>query len=334
MWTGDAVASRYWWVNQTQTFEAERDLGLLWAPLRRIDGRRVSHWDSLADVSAGDVVFHYAKQHIQGVSRVRTAAIQAQRPFETDSWPDAGRKIPVSFEVSETPVRLDEIDMLTRQAERHPNSPFQESGRVNQGYLFRLSDGAGAALLDLLERTSPGPDWRPASDEDAHVIERVGSRAKDSRPPYSERAWTAPSTDDLVLSSSRPRGELAYDTEQIVTREEFRLQVAFSRWLEANNTPPTDLTLGTGATAIKPDHYVKSLKWIVEAKKSEARPYVRLAIGQVLDYVAQAKTHNIEATPVILLPRRPIPDLVALLRTHGILLATPKGIDVVDFVVE
>lgn len=99
-------------------------------------------------------------------------------------------------------------------------------------------------------------------------------------------------------------------------------------------TPSTDLTLRTGATAIKPDHYVKSRKWIVEAKKSEARPYVRLAIGQVLDYVALAKTHNIEATPVILLPRRPIPDLVALLRTHGILLATPKGIDVVDFVVE
>jgi len=138
----------------------------------------------------------------------------------------------------------------------------------------------------------------------------------------------------LILSSSRPRGELAYDTEQIVTREEFRLQVAFSRWLEANETPPTDLTLGTGTTAIKPDHYVKSRKWIVEAKKSEARPYVRLAIGQVLDYVALAKTHNIEATPVILLPRRPIPDLVALLRTHGILLATPKGIDVVDFLVE
>ncbi|WP_139205286.1 hypothetical protein [Plantibacter sp. MMLR14_011] len=224
--------------------------------------------------------------------------------------------------------------MLTRQAERHPNSPFQKSGRVNQGYLFRLSDVAGAALLDLLERTAPGPDWRQASEKATSFVKRTGSDTKGSRPPYSEHAWTAPSTDDLILSSSRPRGELAYDTEQIVTREEFRLQVAFSHWLEANETPPTDLTLRTGATAIKPDHYVKSRKWIVEAKKSEARPYVRLAIGQVLDYVALAKTHKIEATPVILLPRRPTPDLVALLRAHGILLATPKAHDVVDFVVE
>ena len=76
----------------------------------------------------------------------------------------------------------------------------------------------------------------------------------------------------------------------------------------------------TDPATIEPDLYVESRGWIIEAKKSSGRHYVRTAIGQVLDYVHVAEQAGVAAAPVVLLPSRPTPDLVALLGRHGITL--------------
>lgn len=321
------MAGQYWWVNQTKTFKLERDLGLLWAPMSVKP--RVSHWESLDRVAPRDVIFHYAKQRIQAVSRARSAASPSLRPYATDDWQDQGRRILVDIEPLDPPLRLDEIPLELRMAQRYLNSPFQQSGRVNQGYLFNLDQDAGASLLDLIERTEPTQETQQSTNVGSAPGQSAQSGA--ATPGVSQTAWTPPRTEPRILSASRSRGELAADAEQIVTYEEFQLQCDFAAWLESNFTPGTGLQLSTGRSTIRPDHYVKDREWIVEAKKSEARPYVRLAIGQVLDYVAVAEAAGLKATPVILLPRRPSPDLVALILGLRILLVVPVGDDRLDF---
>ncbi|MCJ1686765.1 YDG/SRA domain-containing protein [Rathayibacter sp. VKM Ac-2927] len=141
-------------------------------------------------------------------------------------------------------------------------------------------------------------------------------------------AWSPPEYSDVVIAGA----DLSPIEERVVSRVEFELQAAFGEWLTENGTPPSRLPLPVGATRIEPDLYVKSSGWIVEAKKSTARSYVRTAIGQVLDYAHVANRLGWAAVPVILLPGRPEADLVDLIRKLGIITAirTDDGFVLVD----
>jgi len=123
--------------------------------------------------------------------------------------------------------------------------------------------------------------------------------------------WTPPEYGDVTAAS-------ASHDERVVSRVEFELQSAFGAWLSRDGTPPSRLQLRAGSTTIEPDLYVPKRNWIVEAKRSTARGYVRTAIGQVLDYVNVATRAGIDATPVVLLPGRPEPDLMDLMRDLSI----------------
>lgn len=128
------------------------------------------------------------------------------------------------------------------------------------------------------------------------------------------RSWNPPEYSDVLVPSS------AQD-DRIVSRVEFELQSQFGAWLAHNGSKPFRLQLRAGSTKIEPDFYVPDRGWIVEAKRSTARGYVRTAIGQVLDYINVASRAGIEATPVVLLPGRPEPDLIELMGKLGIIVA-------------
>ena len=129
--------------------------------------------------------------------------------------------------------------------------------------------------------------------------------------------WVPPDFSDVVIA---PASE-AMTGDRVVTRVEFLLQRDFGEWLTAQGTPPRSLKLPIGSSIIEPDLYVPGRDWIVEAKKSIGRDYVRTAIGQVLDYVHLARRLNIDARPVILLPSFPGPDLLELMSSLDIVLA-------------
>jgi hypothetical protein len=71
---------------------------------------------------------------------------------------------------------------------------------------------------------------------------------------------------------------------------------------------------------LKPDLWIADLNYVVEAKASSAREYVRLGIGQVLDYVNLAKIQGIQMKPALLLPNLPTSDLKELVSDLGITL--------------
>jgi hypothetical protein len=128
--------------------------------------------------------------------------------------------------------------------------------------------------------------------------------------------WTPPEFSDIVV----PQPELPELGDRVVSRVEFELQRSFGEWLIEAGHVPKLLRLPVGSSRIEPDLYVPSRSWIVEAKKSSGRAFVRAAIGQVLDYVHIAKREQITALPVILLPGRPEQDLVDLIDELGIIL--------------
>jgi hypothetical protein len=134
--------------------------------------------------------------------------------------------------------------------------------------------------------------------------------------------WDPPDASDInvVLDATQlPPGD------RVVSRQEFQLQADFGVWLTERGTPPSRLRLPVAGTIIEPDMFVQAEGWVVEAKKSTGREYVRMAIGQVLDYTHNARSLDAQVTPMILLPGRAEADLGELTADLGITLASRDG---------
>jgi len=152
-------------------------------------------------------------------------------------------------------------------------------------------------------------------EADVRLLPVFGGEPRTSAATLTD--WAPPEYSDVVVESDghAPAGE------RVVSRAEFELQADFGKWLAAKSDPPKRLRLPIAGVAIEPDLYVPSRAWIVEAKKSTARAYIRAAIGQVLDYVHIATGVGIDASAVVLLPSAPQSDLVGLMHGLGITIA-------------
>jgi hypothetical protein len=176
------------------------------------------------------------------------------------------------------------------------------------------------------ERSIPGRDAVPRKGIIFNLVPveadvSVLARTLPAHASPAVTTWSPPDASDVVIA-----GQASETTsDRSVSRLEFALQADFGEWLKAQGHEPKRLRLPCNGTIIEPDLFAESRGWIVEAKKSTAREYVREAIGQVLDYVHVAERFRIIAIPVILLPGRPSTDLVELLHRHGITLAIRDG---------
>lgn len=132
-------------------------------------------------------------------------------------------------------------------------------------------------------------------------------------------SWIPPESSSYVVGAS------PVPSDRLASRIEFALQADFGRWIEERGETPQTLALASAGATIRPDLYVEESGWIVEAKKSPAREYVRAAIGQVLDYALLARESGRAAIPAILLPSRPVAHLERLLAQLGIILIVRDG---------
>jgi len=205
-----------------------------------------------------------------------------------------------------------------------------------QGKIIRLfrTQGVMATYVGAFETGDPAFEWQTIPDEDHNprqgiIFNLLPLNARTDLlpafggelPPHSALSngiqpttWRPPEYSDIPLGASQATGD------RWISRAEFKLQSEFGEWLTLNGSRPSRITLRAGSTLIEPDFYVDSRSWIVEAKRSTARGYVRMAIGQVLDYVHVARMQGLEARPVILLPGLPERDLVDLMRSLGVTL--------------
>src|SRR3954452_12614234 len=73
---------RYWWVNQNQTFRHEWDGGYLWSPKRNANGARNPFYESMREVSPGDVVFSFVDTLIAAIGLAQSYCWESPKPAE------------------------------------------------------------------------------------------------------------------------------------------------------------------------------------------------------------------------------------------------------------
>jgi hypothetical protein len=224
----------YWWVNQSRTFKAEHDAGLLWAPKATRAGRSVRHWTAMTHVGAGDVVFHYARGAIRSLGRAQSSAYSAERPYNLpEVWESDGWAVQVAYADLARPVARDEIPTEWRHGQRE--APFDRDGNVKLGYLFPVSDRFAEALFeDFADRWPPIPPYRaPGVVPDAReLLTGLADRPLVTLAGRANRIIAVHQTEVIVATGRSPEGQpvpiadvqhglelLARDGEVIITPE-------------------------------------------------------------------------------------------------------------------
>jgi hypothetical protein len=146
---------RYWWVNQGASYRRAREGGYIWAPERDRRGAELPHWRAMRYLRPGDVVLNYANTLIRAVSRVLFAAEPNRRPEEDadQAWNEDGYLARLEYR-DIPPISLPDIPEEWRLRER---GPFTSDARVQQGYLFPLSDQFITALSQRFTQLNLDP---------------------------------------------------------------------------------------------------------------------------------------------------------------------------------
>lgn len=111
-------------------------------------------------------------------------------------------------------------------------------------------------------------------------------------------------------------------TSTPLVRDEMKLQNQFGHWLENLNHIVRDVSMKDMGQPLYADLFDATTNIVIEAKVSQARGFVRTAIGQSLDY-AHCMNLNLESPtvrPGILLPGIPTASLLSLCKEQGIIL--------------
>ena len=73
---------RYWWVNQNQTYRYEVSGGYLWSPKRNANGARNPFYESMREVSPGDVIFSFSDTRIAAIGIAQSYCWESPKPLE------------------------------------------------------------------------------------------------------------------------------------------------------------------------------------------------------------------------------------------------------------
>ena len=145
---------RYWWVNQNQTFRQERDGGYLWSPKRNADGGKNPFYETMREVSPGDIVFSFVKKEIAAISVAQSYCWESPKPVEFGTtgqyWENVGWKVLVKYNPLFRPVKprnhMDVIGpLLPTQF-----SPLSATGVGYQRYLTRVTPELASVLATLI----------------------------------------------------------------------------------------------------------------------------------------------------------------------------------------
>jgi hypothetical protein len=148
---------RYWWVNQNQTFRQETAGGYLWSPKRNANGAKNPFYETMREVSPGDIVFSFVDTLIAAIGVAQSYCWESPKPAEFGAtgqyWEDVGWKVRVQFTPIVRRVRpKDHIEILRPLAPAR-YGPLQANGDGKQGVYLTLSI-AGHVSRAMLSRYS------------------------------------------------------------------------------------------------------------------------------------------------------------------------------------
>lgn len=146
---------RYWWVNQNQTFRQEISGGYLWSPKRNANGARNPFYESMREVSPGDLIFSFVDTWIFALGFARSYCWECPKPTEFgaigQNWEKIGWRVNVDFSTLTRKLRpKDHMGVLRAVLPDH-YSPLQSNGNgIQSVYLTELSQEFAEVLSGLI----------------------------------------------------------------------------------------------------------------------------------------------------------------------------------------
>lgn len=143
---------KYFFVNLGRCYKAQRQGEFLWAPIYNERGERVSHWESMEEVSRGDIIFCNRNAHIVSIAIAKSSAYLADIPVEFDNlWNSKGRKVDLQFIDLDTPFSFSKYKSYYLKNINSFKNPFTVKGNAKQGYLFLLDDKIAHYFLSKID---------------------------------------------------------------------------------------------------------------------------------------------------------------------------------------
>lgn len=148
---------RYWWVNQNQTFRQEIQGGYLWSPKRNANGARNPFYESMREVSPGDIIFSFSDTRIAAFGIARSYCWESPKPKEFGltgpNWENIGWKVRVEFASLENRIRPKDHMELLRPLLPERYAPLQANGNgIQSVYLTEISHAFAETLGGLIGR--------------------------------------------------------------------------------------------------------------------------------------------------------------------------------------
>ena len=146
---------RYWWVNQNQTYRHEIQGGYLWSPKRNANGARNPFYESMREVSPGDLVFSFKDTRIFAVGIAQSYCWESPKPLEFGSagqnWENIGWKVKVDFTELKNIIRPKDHMAVLGPLLPEKYSPLQPNGNGLQSvYLTELPESLAEILIGLI----------------------------------------------------------------------------------------------------------------------------------------------------------------------------------------
>jgi putative restriction endonuclease len=134
---------RYWWVNQNQTYRQEQEGGYLWSPKRNKGDRKNPFYETMREVSPGDLVFAFKDTFVASNGVAQSYCWESPKPTEFgtagDYWTDVGWKVKVQFTPLDHRLRPKEHMPVLRPLLPDKYAPLQPNGNgIQSVYLTEL----------------------------------------------------------------------------------------------------------------------------------------------------------------------------------------------------
>ena len=146
---------RYWWVNQNQTYKHEVKGGYLWSPKRNANGVRNPFYESMREVSPGDLIFSFKDTRIFAIGIAQSYCWENPKPIEFgnsgQNWENIGWKVKVNFTEIKNTIRPKEHMTVLGPYLPDKYSPLQPNGNGLQSlYLTELPIPFAEVLIGLI----------------------------------------------------------------------------------------------------------------------------------------------------------------------------------------
>ena len=146
---------RFWWVNQNQTYRHEIQGGYLWSPKKNANGARNPFYESMREVSPGDLIFSFKDTLIVAIGIAQSYCWENPKPLEFgtagQNWENVGWKVKVEFTELKNIIRPKDHMTVLGPYLPEKYSPLQPNGNGLQSvYLTELPKLLAEVLMVLI----------------------------------------------------------------------------------------------------------------------------------------------------------------------------------------